>query len=199
MMEKAEIYARSRARIVNLPLDAVAADDLVQWAVLKTLDGTYAWDPDRVSLLVHVRGCIWWRARDLARHRMTYQHVSLQAGDDEAERAEAEEGKDDGNAVEGAASARVDEPGTATERMVELLDRPADRVRGARISAELAAQLERDGDDDARAILDAYRSGFTSREEVVLLTGLTEPRYHNARRRLVRLAATNTLGERNDR
>jgi hypothetical protein len=177
MYQKAGKYALRMASFYRLPADEALG--VVHTVLAKTLAGVIAWDPDRVSLLDHVRGAVRYTMRDLTARADHKGHTSLEEGAEMEEQSQKTDAPLDGNPVEIAVSLAVG------ASMAEHLER---RDRSRRVGAALAAALPAD-DEDAHAILVCWGAGVDECEDVMHFAELTEERYHNARRRLKRVAA----------
>lgn len=176
LIERASRYARQRAKLVGRVArrnDPLYARELVQDALIDTLDGRVVWDPERVSLLTHVMGVIQSRTRHHVVRAIKMPHRSL---DDSADDHSTE-----GRPVEREASLAV-----VRERGADP-DDPAYVAHAARVVGGLWQSVGDSG--AARELLRAYEQGKTERHEVMELTGMSAATYKNERRRIVRLAA----------
>lgn len=134
--------------------------EMIQDALGDTFAGIVTWDPSRCSLALHLKSVI--------RSRLSH----------ELERAEqfAHVGVDDAPEVDVSAvmerSAKTTDP-----KLDEYVEEFARRLR------DLASD-----DEAVLALLESYLSGVTERAQICRATGMTKAAYHNAHRRLKRLA-----------
>ena len=147
--------------------DLRGADDRLNEAILKLLDGRIVWDPDRVNL----EGFLLWAiSRDIAheiRDAKKRPHISVDDDDRNRDRLEEEASE----RIELERTSKAEEPvGPCWSMFV-------DEVR------KHAA-----GDVGVLAIVDAYAKSAVTRAEVMKLTGMSRPAYHAAYQRLVRVA-----------
>jgi hypothetical protein len=133
--------------------------EMIQDALGDTFAGVVTWDPTRCSLALHLKSVIRSRLSHEFERAEQFAHIDVE----DAAEVELHE-----QLAKQAAS------GGALQDYVEEFER---QLR------ELAA-------DDAAvlALLDAYLAGVTERAQVCRTTGLTKAAYHNAHRRLKRLA-----------
>lgn len=173
LIAQATAYARRRSELlgrVTRRHDDLKARELVQDALVDTLDGRVAWDPERVSLLTHVLTLIQSRTRHELARAARMPHRSLdESGDDSAS---------DIRPIEREASLAVRTPETGRGEDVVL--------RARQFVDALTAALP--AKDPAHALLRAYAEGKTERADVLAATGMSAATYKNERRRVVRLA-----------
>jgi hypothetical protein len=160
--------------------DQLGPDDRLHTAIVKTLDGTRKWDPDRVNLGGHLFGVVSSDITSELKHSERYRHLSWE--DDEhqdldALREEAE-----------VTLARDAEPANNVGPPVEL--RPAWAL--ALYALKQAANDER----EVLAIIEAYRFGAFTKREVMGLAKLKSRAYDRAYARLIDLADTIDEGQR---
>lgn len=134
--------------------------EMIQDALGDTFAGIVAWDPARCSLALHLKSVIRSRlSHDLERAEQ-FAHVGV----DDASEVEVHE------VLEARAK-------TTDGRLDKYIDTFEQRLR----------ELARD-DDAVLALLDTYLAGITERAQICRTTGMTKGAYHNAHRRLKRLA-----------
>lgn len=146
--------------------DQVGPDDRLHTAILKTLEGTRRWDPDRVNLGGHLFGIVSSDISSELKHAGRFRHVSVQddAQDLEALRDEVE------HALARATPANDEAPRPAWSIAIEALH-------------ELA------GDErDVHALLDAYDQGAFDKRAIMRVAKLKSRAYDRAFDRLVELA-----------
>jgi len=134
--------------------------EMIQDALGDTFAGIVTWDPSRCPLALHLKSVI--------RSRLSH----------EFERAEqfAHVGVDDASEVE--LSEVMGAPGSTTDgKLEEYVEEFERRLR----------ELARD-DEPVLALLDNYLAGVSERAQICRATGMTKAAYHNAHRRLKRLA-----------
>jgi hypothetical protein len=160
-------YARRRATLVRRAgarIDHLYAQDLVEDALGDTWIGTQVtWDPSQCSLREHIRTLIRsrsWKDREAAEQR---PHISVDWDADDA--------------------VEMDE---STRRDMAGRDSPI--LFGCVIDAIIAElQRQASGDNDALAILAAWREDLSDRDDVIAYTGLSAREYRKARARLTYL------------
>jgi hypothetical protein len=147
--------------------DQLGPDDRLHTAILKTLDGTRRWDPDRVNLGGHLFGVVSSDISSELKHAGRFRHVSVQdeAHDLEALRDEIED------SLARTAPANDELPSSATWSIA------IDALR------TLAA-----GERDVLALLVAYDAGAFEKREVMRVSKLKSRAYDRAFDRLVELA-----------
>jgi hypothetical protein len=134
--------------------------EMVEDALGDTFAGVVTWEPSRCSLALHLKSVIKSRLSHEFERAEQYDHVGL------ADASEVE--VDEVLALRGTTNdAKLDEYVDTFERCLR----------------EIASD-----DEDAIAILDSYLAGLTERAPICRSTGLTKAAYHNAHRRLKRLA-----------
>ena len=163
-------YAATRARWIESVLDRsdpLIARELVLDAVADTFTGVVAWDPNKAELAAHLCCVIRSRtAHDIARATAnTMRSLNDDATDETLERE-------------------------TSHAMAARNDSVADSDAVERAAAVLEA-LRRRAHDDAEILrlLDAFETGAVDRKAVIAMTGMPAASYHNARRRLARIAA----------
>lgn len=167
-------------RLHDVPEDAI---DLVQRALADILERRVQWDPARRSLVQQVCDVIRYRVRDLKRGAARRAHAPIIEDEDDTEGHADVLGVETVGAVREAAVARHE-----AEHPEHHLRSKQARELGARIGAELAVLVAEQRDDDAAAILACWVSGTSERKDILAETGMSAEAYHDARRRLLRLA-----------
>lgn len=147
--------------------DQQTADDRLHTAIVKTLDGTLKWDPERVDLERFFVGAIRGDITHEIEHSDKFRHVSLddESGNPDALESETSDALTDDRVVKN----EVPKPAWWSEVMQALRTQAAGEAR-------------------VLAILDAYDHGCFTRSEVMDHTGLSSKKYHNAHQRLLALA-----------
>jgi hypothetical protein len=163
-------YAESRARMIEGATqcrDPLLARELVLDALADTFAGVVTWDPQKAPLAAHLCRVIGGRSsHDLARAR-AYNLVSLDDTMSPSSEAVEEETSNAMAAINDGSEPAHSEPAGTT--LAEL--------------RRLAAR-----DADVLLLLEALDGGAIERTEVLQITGMEPVDYHNARRRLMRLA-----------
>jgi hypothetical protein len=136
--------------------DQQTADDRLHTAIVKTLDRTLAWDPERVDLERHFLGAIAGDLSHELEHAVEFPHVSL----DDKKRGTA--------ALKAETSEAI-----AASRAVK------DEVPTAAFWADVMSELRKHAGEDRQvlAILDAYEHGKLVRRDVMAHTGLSSKQY----------------------
>jgi hypothetical protein len=165
-------YAESRTRWLGLSgvdVDSDLAEDLLQDAIVATLDGTARWDPATVPLVVHLHAIIRSRTSKMAL-RGHARAVPLDALDEEALCGALEHHQTDGAPP-------------ADDQLDQRRHRDAahDLVRVLR---ELAR-----GDRDVLSLLTALKRDATTTADLRRATGLSRRQRQDAQRRLDTLVA----------
>ena len=160
-------YARFRARLVQMArrsVDPLYAQDLVNDAFGDAWSGVSSWDPEKCSLLDHVRGVIRWRSWRDAKWTEKRPHVSLSDCDERV-------------AIAAKSSHRI-----------EALPQPSP-IMLAEITAEVVAHLRRhaQGHEPVMRLLDAWEEGHVERPTAILASGLSPSAYKAARARIAYL------------
>ena len=147
--------------------DQLGPDDRLHTAILKTLDGTRGWDPERVNLGGHLFGVVSSDISSELKHAGRFRHVSVQddAHDLEALRDEIED------SLARTAPANDELPSSAPWSIA------IDALR------TLAA-----GERDVLSLLGAYEAGAFEKREVMRIAKLKSRAYDRAFDRLVELA-----------
>jgi len=147
--------------------DPMTTDDRLHNAIMKTLDRTVTWDPQRVDLERFLLGVIASEISHDIEHAERFQHDSL----DDADRNQ--------DALEAATSEALEE-----ERVVKV------EIPKRAWWSKVMTELRKHASDDkyVLAILDAYDRGRLTRREVMAFTGLSSKQYHAAYQRLMRSA-----------
>ena len=147
--------------------DQLGPDDRLHTAILKTLDGTRGWDPERVNLGGHLFGVVSSDISSELKHAGRFRHVSVQddAHDLEALRDEIED------SLARTAPANDALPSSAPWSIA------IDALR------TLAA-----GERDVLSLLGAYEAGAFEKREVMRIAKLKSRAYDRAFDRLVELA-----------
>ena len=160
-------FAESRLRLLRAAGCAIPknyAHELVADAIADTWLGFAKWDPERCSLLVHLRGEIRDRTFKDARHGHRFPRVAIDVAVNDSHDASLIEQ----HLAHGAGSAIV---------LAGLV---------SRIAAELAVLAR--GDRNAVAILACWQQSILEREDVLACTGMTRAEYKAARKRLLWLS-----------
>lgn len=135
--------------------------EMVQDAIGDTFAGIVTWDPSRCPLALHLKSVVRSRlSHDLERVEQ-FAHVGMQDASE----------SDVHNVMEAQAKPAAD------PTLDEYVDEFYARLR------ELAPD-----DEPVLVLLDANMAGFVERAQVCRATGMTKAAYHNAHRRLKRLA-----------
>ena len=155
----AQLPRRAGRRVDNLYIR-----ELVNDAIQDTWTGALQWDPERQTLLQHIRDVIRGRAWNDARQARRFPHVAWNAAanDESSDRIEIQ-----------ILEARTD----------DQLDAPV----LALLIQELAAELREHVADNpaARAILDCWADGVVECDEILSRTGLSRNKFKAGRRRLL--------------
>jgi hypothetical protein len=147
--------------------DLFTPDDRLHTAIVKTLDGSLRWDPDRVDLERFLLGSIAGDISHELRHAKNFPQVSLDDEDKNQEALECE----------------------TSDALAEERTSKNEVPKEAWWSEVMAALRKVVGDDDkVLAILDAYEQRKFTRREVMAHTKLTSKQYHAAYQRLMRAA-----------
>lgn len=148
--------------------DQLGAEDRLHTAIVKTLEGTRKWEPERVDLGGHLFGAVRSDITAELQHRNSFRHISWEGGPANDREALREE--------------------------VELtLARDSETIHHARPAWELAMSALRDaanGDPEVVALLGAYLGGAFTKREVMKHSKLKSRAYDRAYARLVELADT---------
>ena len=150
--------------------DQLGPDDRLHTAILKTLEGTRRWDPERVDLGGHLFGIV---ASDIS-HELEHdeQFVDASLEDDEHQDLEALQ----------------HETEEALARSAPTSDeRPAPNVWS--LAMDALREVAR-GEPDVLAIIDAYDQGAFTKREVMRVSKLRARAYARAHARLAELAQT---------
>jgi hypothetical protein len=148
--------------------DLQTADDRLHTAIVKTLDKTLVWDPDRVDLERFFLGAIAGDISHEIEHAERFPQTSL---DDEKQNQDVLEAETS-DALAGERVAKNEVPKAAW---------------WSEVMSALRAVIDPD-DTGVLAILDAYEHGKYTRREVMAHTGLSSKQYHAAYQRLMRAA-----------
>ena len=165
---KLQRFAASRVGLVRKAGQPVPSDyamELVDDAITNTWLGIARWNPERCSLLVHLRCVILDRTAKEIRRGRRFVHVPIDVtASDSADGVEAEhEVGGFGNSL------------------------PSEFIGFVfRVASEL--KMIAHGDDSAHALLDCWRLGIIEGGDVMARTGLTAMKYRISRRRLFSLA-----------
>jgi hypothetical protein len=167
-------FAKKRAKWIQLKIrraDSLLWQELFNDALEDTWLGEVTWDPHKVRLEIHLKRTIRSRSSTLMDHLMRFPRDWV----DDEERDEV-----DDLALEGAMSSSIEAVrGHVSLTSIDL------RAHVADVIARLQALA--DGDAEVVQILEAFGNGKVERCDVMRATGLSQPAYHNARRRLLRL------------
>lgn len=164
MWRYAERRGRMLAHVARLDPEAYA-QGLVQDVIDDTLEGTIAWDPQRVTLAKHVRDAVKSRSRHQYRRALRDRHVSL----------------------DGKGALLVDDATAVAHR-----ETAAEQAERARCVAAVLERIRASAGDDVEVVklLDAMERGAETRGEILHVAGLTKLQYDAARKRLDRLIET---------
>ena len=160
-------YAESRVNFVRAagcPVPKHYARELVDDAIADTWLGVARWEPDRCSLLVHVRGEIRRRTFNDARHGRHFPRVTFDIAANDAH---------DANLLE--------------QHLARANSSP---IVFAGLVSKLATALKvlACGDPNAVAILCCWQESILEREDVLARTQMTRAAYKAARKRLLSLS-----------
>lgn len=147
--------------------DYAGADDRLQAAIVKTLDGTLKWDPERVDLERFFLGAIAGDISHELEHSDKFPHDSLEDEDLNLDDLE-------------------DEAGAALASQRTVKGEVPKKVWWSQIIDELRTLA--DGDIAVLAMLDAYDHGAFTKRDVMAYTKLSSRQYHAAYQRLLRIA-----------
>lgn len=165
---KLQRFAESRVRLVREAGQPVSSDyaiELLDDAITNTWLGISRWNPERCSLLVHLRCVILDRTAKEMRRGRRFVHVPIHvAANDSADDVEVE------HAFEGFGN-------SVTSEFIGFVFRVASELK-----------MIAHGDANAQALLDCWCSGIIECNDVIARTGLTEMKYRTSRRRLFLLA-----------
>jgi hypothetical protein len=177
LLNKARRYATRRARKLRQVgglVDDYYVREIVQDVVADTFAGVLRWDPEAEALEDHVLDAIATRVHhDVVRARR-FPHASVDDANPDVSRATMA-------AVDAALLAAQEAP-SATVRFLE--DAFGEMC-------ELAAS-----DADLLRFLGALAMGATSKDDVMLVTGMSDPEYRSTRGRLERLIQRSPHGAR---
>lgn len=134
--------------------------EMVEDALGDTFAGVLTWEPSRCSLALHLKTVIKSRLSHESERAEQYGHLGI----DDASEAEVHEVL--------AVGGKTNDP--KLDEYVDMFER---------CLREIATD-----DEEAIQILDSYLAGLTERAPICRSTGLTKAAYHNAHRRLKRLA-----------
>jgi hypothetical protein len=154
--------------------DQLGADDRLHTAILKTLEGSRKWDPDRVDLGGHLFGVVSSTISHELRHGKRFEHVSLDDDDQDLEALRQE--TEDALAERADASTHVASEDVPTEDAWTLAMRVLRHVARRELNV--------------LALLDAYDQGAMDKRAVMCVTKLKSRAYAAAYARLVELAST---------
>jgi hypothetical protein len=165
---EARRFAESRVRYVRgvgQPIPKDYATELVDDAITSTWLGIARWDPERCSLLVHVRSAILDRTSKEIRRCRRFPHVPIHAAaNDSSDAAQVEHAlASDGN--------------RSPIAFVGLV---------FRVASELKVVAHSDA--NIQALLGCWHAGVVERDDVMARTGLTPAAYKAARKRLLSLS-----------
>lgn len=167
-------FAKKRAKWIQLKIrrtDSLLWQELFNDALEDTWLGEVAWDPHKVRLEIHLKRTIRSRSATMMDHLMRFPRDWV----DDEERDEV-----DDLVLEGAMSSSIEAVrGNPALTGIDLRDHVADVIGRLYVLA--------DGDAEVVQILDAFGKSKVERCDVMRVTGLSQPAYHNARRRLLAL------------
>lgn len=148
--------------------DQLGPEDRLHTAIVKTLEGTRKWEPERVDLGGHLFGAVRSDITAELEHRNNFRHLSWESGSKRDRAALREE--------------------------AELtLARDTETVHHARPAWELAMSALRNvanDEPDVVALLGAYLDGAFTKREVMKHSRLKSRAYDRAFARLIELADT---------
>jgi hypothetical protein len=153
-------YAHSLAAIMGRRSPGTV-EEMVQDAIGDTFRGRVRWDPSRCSLAMHLKGVLRSRIGHELDRADGVKHSAIDAVSDQR--------MTDAIAIDSAPSASGHTNRSAQELTVRL------------------RELAKD-DEPVLQLIDCYRDGITERRRVCSATGMTVATFHNADRRLKRLA-----------
>src|SRR5688500_9302204 len=147
--------------------DAQTPDDRLHTAIVKTLDGTKRWDPTRVDLACHLLGAIASDISHELERAVKFQHVALDAENQNVEELEHETSE----ALRGGRESKDEVPKEAWWQIA-------------------MAEFRRHAPNDTGvlAIIEAYGHDKLTRRDVMAHTRLSSRQYHAAYQRLMRIA-----------
>ncbi len=153
-------YAQSIARIVGRRHPGTV-EEMVQDAAGDTFRGIVKWDPARCSLAMHLKSVLRSRIGHELERADGIKHIALDDISDQ----------------------RVTEA-------IAIDSAPSSSGHANRSAQELTARLGTlaANDEPVLQLIDCYRDGVTERRKVCSATGMTIATFHNADRRLKRLA-----------
>jgi hypothetical protein len=151
------------------------AEDLVSSVILDTLEGRLTWDPERESLETNLLDAIRFRARDRYEREPPQLHEPLT---DDLDRKIADSASTHATLVAPPVLGDDD----ATQRIAKA-DEVIEWLRGQAINMPEVLHL-----------LDLFAHGITQRDEVMRTGRMDATTYHNARRRLARIARRTPAG-----
>lgn len=166
LVSRCRVFARWCLRRYGLRRAAAYHEELVQDALGDLVEGRIAWAPARNRLADHVCDVIRYRVRDEKRS----------AGERRAWLP-----------LEGRASSSVLD---AEDLRVLTPDALLLRAQAQAVARRVAECLNglASSDDEVHRVLTCYCAGIDDRQAICGITGMSVHSYHNARRRLVRLA-----------
>jgi hypothetical protein len=160
-------YAESRLQLVRAagcPIPKNYAQELVEDAIADTWLGFAKWDPERCSLLVHLRGEIRDRTFKDARRGHRYPRVAIDVAANDSH---------DATLIE----QHLAHTGTSAIVLAALV---------SRIATELKVLAH--ADRCALAVLACWQQSIVEREHVLACTRMTRAEYKAARKRLLSLS-----------
>jgi hypothetical protein len=164
--EKVSAFAKRRARWLEAKAgtcDPNVASELYQDAITDTWTGDVNWDPARASLELHLKRVIKSRTSNELQRLERFAHVSSHRPTKVLERAMSE-------AME--------------------MDRAGDRgidLKGFVDEVIEAMFLLAADDEEVLQVLHCFGNGVVDRRDVMHETGLSSSKFHNARRRMLRI------------
>jgi hypothetical protein len=167
LRKAARRYAESRIQFVRAarcPIPKHYAQELVDDAIADTWLGVVHWDPDRCSLLVHVRSEIRRRTFNDARHGRRFPRVTFDIA--------------------------ANDPHDASLIELQLAPVGGSPIVFAALVSKIATALKvlACGDPNAVAILCCWQESLLEREDVLARTQMTLAEYKAARKRLLSLS-----------
>lgn len=169
-MERVWRHAESLVRQVGVRTGRqgpTSAGDLVQLAILGTLEGRHRWDYEQLDLALHLMNTVANIVRNELRRARRFREVSLDDDRRDADQLDHE--------------------------VTDVLARGRDHADETAIRSRLASWIVEmralaDADRGVLQLLDAYEQGAFERRDVMLSTSMSARTYHNAHQRLVRVA-----------
>ena len=170
---EARRFAEARVRYVRdvgQPVPENYATELVDDAIANTWFGISRWDPERCSLLAHIRSAIRDRTAKEIRHARRFPHVPIHIA--------ASDSFDAAHSFDAAqAEHALADDNSSPIGFVSLV---------FRVATELKVLAHSDA--NAQALLGCWHAEVFERDDVLTRTGLTPTAYKAARKRLLSLS-----------